>query len=185
MTEEFLDPWTTMKEFFLGKDSTGVHLIEATVVFLEGFHDGEAVEVEVTFHVGKDDGVAVGAEVLEGVADFFLGDSWEKLDKDGHCLVHGRDITFIQETGGGFGVEDFGANVEVKGWGVLGAPGGSFLQAVEVLRVGKGMIAGGDVGGADEVAGAGVRGLAEEGVHVVGVFGSVIYVVDHVGVHFY
>ena len=51
--------------------------------------------------------------------------------------------------------------------------------------VAEGLIAGGDVGGADEVGYAGVRGLAEKGEHVVVVFGAVIYVADHVGVHFY
>lgn len=74
--------------------------------------------------------------------------------------------------------------MEFQGGGVFVAPGDGFLKTGEVLLVGEGLVAGGDVGGADEVGYAGVRGLAEEGVHVVVVFGAVIYISDHVGVHF-
>lgn len=126
----------------------------------------------------------MGAEVLESVADLLFGGLWWELDKDGHGLVQGGDIAFIQEAGGGFGVEDLGTDVEFHIRGVLFAPGDGFLKAGEVLLVGERLVAGGDVGGADEVGYAGVRGLAEKGVHVVVVFGAVIYISDHVGVHF-
>ena len=143
------------------------------------------MEVDIAFHMGQDDGITVGAKVLDGVADLLFRGLWRELDEDGHGLVQGGDIAFIQEAGGGFGVEDFGADVEFHGWCVFLAPGDGFLEAGEVLFVGEGLVAGGDVGGADEVGYAGVRGLAEKGVHVVVVFGTVIYISDHVGVHFY
>lgn len=169
----------------MGEDGAGVHLAEAAVVLFEGFNGRELVEVDVAFHVGEDDGIAVGAEVLKGVADLLFRGLWRELNKDGHGLIQGGDVAFIQEAGGGFGVEDFGADMEFQGRGVFVAPGDGFLKAGEILLVGKGLVAGGDVSGADEVGYAGVRGLAEKGIHVVGVFGAIIYVSDHVGVHFY
>lgn len=71
----------------MGEDGAGVHLEEATVVLFEGFQGGELVEVNVAFHMGQDDGVAVGAEVLDGVADLLFRSLWRKLDENGHGLV--------------------------------------------------------------------------------------------------
>ena len=184
MVEEFFGPEAAVEEILLGEDGAGIHLIVAAVLLFEGFHRGQGVEVGVAFHMGEDGGIAVGAEVLKGVADLLFGGRGEELDKDGHGLVQGGNIAFVQEAGGGFGVEDLGADVELEGRGVLGAPGGGFLQAGEVLCVGEGFIARGDVGGADEVAGALGRGLGEEGEHAGVVLRAVIYVADYVGVHF-
>ena len=184
VVEEFFDPEAAVEEILLGEDGAGVHLVVAAVLLFEGLHRGQGVEVGVAFHMSEDGGVAVGAEVLEGVADLLFGGGGEELDKDGHGLVQGGNVAFVQEAGGGLGVEDLGADVELEGRGVLSAPGGGFLQAGEVLFFGEGLVAGGDVGGADEVAGALGCGLGEEGEHVDVVLGAVIYVADYVGVHF-